>query len=152
MLQRYNAPQISKQNVAMPQKTQWNPAFSVGNSTLDEQHKKLLAVCAALEECCEMQGQAKISRFHELLDELARYVWEHFKTEERILARCGYVGLEDQKVEHLAYEEKLVGIIADAAFGQYDIQGTSLFMSDWWPKHILESDMKYKEHLLRSAN
>lgn len=99
-----------------------------------------------------MQGQAKISRFHELLDELARYVWEHFKTEERILARCGYVGLEDQKVEHLAYEEKLVGIIADAAFGQYDIQGTSLFMSDWWPKHILESDMKYKEHLLRSAN
>lgn len=140
-------PKTAKPNLAMPQNTLWNPAYSVGNTILDDQHKKLLGVCYALTECSQMQGSAKISRFHELLDELARYVREHFATEEKILTRYGYQGLEEQKAEHLAYEEKLVGIIADAAFGKYDIQETACLMSDWWTRHILESDMKYKGHI-----
>lgn len=128
----------------MPQIIPWSPDFSVGNSTLDEQHKKLLSVCNALSECCEMEGRLKISRFHELLDELARYMREHFATEESMLARCCYAGLEDQKAEHLAFQEKLVGIISDAAFGRCDITETARFVSKWWSSHILESDMDYK--------
>lgn len=128
----------------MLQKTQWNSAFSVGNATLDGQHKKLLAICVAFVECLELPDSARISRFHELLNELAKSVREHFDTEEGILARYGYAGLEEQKADHLAHEEKFVAIISDAAFGKYDIFGTAHFMSEWWPHHILESDMKYK--------
>lgn len=142
----------AKPNLAMPQKTLWNPAYSVGNSTLDEQHKKLLSVCVGLMECCEMESSERISQFHELLDQLARYVREHFATEEKILSRYGYDGLDDQKAEHLAYEEKLVGIISDAAFGKYDIPETARFMSEWWTRHILESDMKYKGHIPLAAS
>lgn len=135
----------------MPSPSQWNPSFSVGSRTIDEQHKKLLAVCNSLAECCEMQGSERVSRFHELLDAMARYTREHFATEERILARCGYEALAAQKAEHLEYEEWLVSIISDATFGIYDIPKTSLFMSNWWPRHILHSDMKYKDVVSRSA-
>lgn len=128
----------------MPQKILWNPAFSVGNPTLDEQHKKLLAVCNALAECCEMPPSEGVSRFHELLDDLAKYARQHFAAEEGILLECGYPSLDEQKAEHFAFEEKLIVIISDATFGKFDIRETARFISQWWSSHILESDMKYK--------
>lgn len=126
-------------------KNLWNPSFSVGNATLDEQHKVLLGVCYDLMECTKLQGPSSISRFHELLDVLARYTREHFSTEERILSACGYAGLEEQKAEHLVYEEELMRIIFDAMTNKFNVQEIERLTSEWWTRHILESDMKYKD-------
>lgn len=126
-------------------KNLWNPSFSVGNATLDEQHKVLLGVCYDLMECAKLQGSSGFSRVHELLDVLARYTREHFSTEERILSACGYAELEQQKAEHLAYEEELMRVMFDAMTNKIDIQEIERFASGWWTGHILESDMKYKE-------
>lgn len=139
----------NERTTKMPAPQEWSPAFSVGNPILDEQHRKLLAICKGLVLCGELRGAERVSRFHELLDEIARFAREHFKTEENILANVGYSDLEEQKREHLEFEERFTEILCDASTGTIDIPEISRFVSDWWLNHIQIADMRYKESLSR---
>ncbi len=135
----------------MPAPQEWSPACSVGHPILDEQHRRLLAVCKGLSLCGELRGSERISRFHELLDEVAKFAREHFDTEEGILAEARYPDLDAQKKEHLEFQERFTEILCDASNGTIDIPETCKFVSDWWQSHILTSDMQYKEVLTRRS-
>lgn len=125
----------------------WNPGYSVGNDILDGQHKKLLALCNEAASCLQDDTVVGDEQFHLILDELLKYAREHFSTEESILASISYPELEQQKTEHFDYVESLTDFLLKASGGHLDKAGVYQFLSDWWLRHILESDMYYKPYL-----
>jgi hemerythrin len=123
--------------------TQWRPAFSVGNSVLDNQHKKLLRLCQQAIECMADDSREGLEQFHDILNELAEYVDQHFRAEEALLKACAYPLLERHKEEHLQYQLRLTDFLLSATLGEINKAGLHHYLSAWWSEHILGSDKQY---------
>ncbi|MCX6055232.1 MAG: hypothetical protein NTZ74_10030 [Chloroflexi bacterium] len=82
------------------------------------------------------------------MDKLTKYATIHFRAEELLLEEYGYPNLAFQKKEHKAYRIKVVSL-CQATFIHEDSVPAELlmFLRDWWVKHILETDMKYRSFL-----
>jgi hemerythrin len=125
----------------------WNESFSVGHPVLDGQHKELLALCQQAADCVEDVSLEGAEHFHMLLNDLAVYAKKHFRTEEKILSQHSYPLLNEQKTEHEEYEVWLSETLLAAMDGNSDKADVHQFLSAWWVRHILESDMRYREFL-----
>lgn len=125
----------------------WDSSYSVGDSTLDGHHKKLLALTNALADCAGESSPQADSQFHEILNELAVYTREHFAAEEKVLTRCNYPLLTMHKGEHAKFVQWLAEKLVLAADGVLDKVGVQLFVSDWWREHILVRDMHYHDYI-----
>ncbi len=125
-------------------KGEWLDEYSVGNKTLDNQHKGLLKLCQKMRVCLSDNTKAGDSLFHEILNDLSDYASKHFKDEEKILRDCGYPRLAEHTAEHDAYFEWLTTIILEATEGKIDKEALRQRIADWWITHICESDMDYK--------
>lgn len=128
----------------MPKKLVWNSGYSVGNETLDNQHKKLMGLCNKL---AISDGQSD-AQFHEILDELSAYARVHFATEEALLLACGYPLLGTQQEDHAEYEKQVVETLAAASNGTLDKVELQRLLSSWWNDHILISDRDYRGHVM----
>jgi hemerythrin len=128
----------------------WNQSYSVGHALLDAQHKDLLALCKQAGDCLDDESLESAEHFHVLLNDLAVYARKHFRAEEKILAQLGYPQLDEQKEEHEEYEIWLAETLLSATIGSADKVAVHLFLSAWWLRHILESDMRYSEFLKAS--
>ena len=122
---------------------QWKPSYSVGNSMLDDQHKKLLGLCAKAVSCMSDDSREGVSQFHDILNDLADYVEKHFRTEEAVLRECGYPLLERHREEHLEYQVKLTDFLVSATRGEINKAALHNYLSHWWSDHILCSDRQY---------
>lgn len=125
----------------------WNPAFSVGNRELDEQHQRLLRICQHLDAFIEDDTAVGVEQFHIVLNDLSEYANQHFKTEERIMRNCGYPSLAEQTSEHNNFQEQLAGFLLDATNGYLNRKELRQFLIQWWQDHILESDLLYAPYL-----
>jgi hemerythrin len=125
----------------------WKQEYSVGHPILDDQHRGFFALCKEAEVCRKDRTQEGRRRFHDLLNELVLYARRHFATEESLLALCEYPLLEQHKAEHEAFNERLTDFVLQATFGEFDRDGLFDYLAEWWTRHILDSDMKFREHL-----
>jgi hemerythrin len=125
----------------------WDPSFSVGHPVLDSQHKELLLLCKRAAECMEDTSLEGTEHFHVLLNDLAVYAKKHFRTEEKILGQINCPLLDEQKAEHEEYEIWLSETLLSAMDGSSDKAAVHQFLTAWWMRHILESDMRYSEFL-----
>jgi hemerythrin len=128
----------------MAQKFSWDPSYSVGNALLDQQHQKLLALCADTTACMETDSPAGREHFHAILHELCNYADVHFHAEEELLAQHHYPGLSTQQAEHSEYRAQLAEFLYAATIGTLDKTGLQQYLGTWWQHHILESDMQYR--------
>lgn len=136
----------------MPTITSWNASYSVGHMLLDSQHRKLLTLCDALCQCAATAGPQSDERFHDILNELAVYAREHFAAEEEILERCAYPLLEQQRQDHIRYEERVTDVLSAATFGKLEKTELLEFISGWWSQHILVGDMAYRDCIAQVGN
>lgn len=129
-------------------KIEWIEAYSVHVSELDEQHKKLIQLVAALDEGSKKPDYVKT--IQTVLDELMAYVLLHFHTEEEYLLSAHYSDLENHKILHrnLAKDvnERVNEIIAKEPTA-LDVIKLHNFLTNWINQHILEEDHKYIEAL-----
>ncbi len=130
-----------------PEKITWLPAYSVGNETLDRQHRQLLKLCNLATDCMESNSQESRGDFHLILNDLATYTQTHFQTEEAILRQHGYPELETHRAEHLAYQIRLTDFLLEATQGKIDRTALYQYLSAWWREHILNSDMQYSSQI-----
>jgi hemerythrin len=131
----------------MNSEVQWDDRYSVGNATLDLQHRKILELCARAIDCLDNDTDASDEQAHLILNELQSYVEIHFRTEEQILSACHYPKLAEQKAEHFEYSQQLAEFLYAATQGLIDKAGICLFLSAWWRGHILESDKQYSDYV-----
>jgi hemerythrin len=135
----------------MPKKVAWDSSYSVGQNTLDHQHRKLMALCNALADCLASSGPQSDSLFHEILNELAAYSRQHFAAEEELVRRHAPSQLAAQVQEHEAYFTRINDLLVDASGGNLDKIGLQRFLSAWWSGHILGSDMMLRDDFLKVA-
>ena len=136
----------------MPKKVVWDSSYSVGQSLLDHQHRKLMALCNDLGDCLATDGPASDALFHEILNELAAYARQHFATEEELVRRHAPSHLATQVAEHEAYFARITDLLFDASGGTLDKVGLQRFLAGWWSGHILVSDLQLRDDFLKLAN
>lgn len=129
----------------------WSDAYSVGHPEMDAQHRKLLGLCEAAERCAPFDDSKGYETFHLVLNELFLYADSHFTAEEKLLAEFGYPDLETHKDEHERWLDRLADLLVESLDGPPDCDRLRRFLRTWWRQHILGSDMRYREYLLKSA-
>ena len=119
----------------------WEDKYKTGDSTVDRQHQELFALVNELHEAI-LAGHAKETQ-GKVLGKLAKYVVDHFATEERLMVRAGYPGYTAHKAIHDDLTAKATHIIKEQAAGRMVLALTvSTFLADWVKQHIGLEDMK----------
>ncbi|MBI4797186.1 MAG: hemerythrin family protein [Desulfarculus sp.] len=125
---------------------EWQPEFSVGIPSIDQQHQQLVKMINELYTAMHGgQGQAALGK---VLNGLAQYCVSHFANEERLMTQHGYPDLAAHKEIHAKMTAKVNGLMQDLKSGKAQMSlSVATFLKDWLTKHIQQTDMKYSPFL-----
>lgn len=122
----------------------WKEGFSVGDATIDEQHKTLLEQLARLED--QVMEHAPAEVIEGSLGFLGHYIGWHLDHEERYMREHGYPELEAHLKLHDAFRRQYARLRETFLKGGAT-PGLGLtvriFLKDWWVGHILIEDKAY---------
>ena len=120
----------------------WSEQLSVGNATIDSEHRNLLRMIDDVERAVRVRDSAALLQAFKLLEDC---VGVHFADEERIAQAIGF-DFTHNKLEHEYVQNELQhmrdelvaknGLWSESAAVHY-----SYFLSEWMIKHILQEDM-----------
>ena len=132
----------------------WRNAFSIGDPSIDANHRHLLVLINAVENVLKIEQP--LSLLLTALDELEAYTREHFAREELLMINLQYARYDGHKAAHLELIEQL----NDAAkpireLGDGASQSTLAVPEDvrdnliglirhWLVDHIIKEDMLLK--------
>ena len=124
----------------------WDNSYSVGNDTIDEQHKKLFKLVNEFNE--NSNSLINSESISKLLKGLKEYIIFHFKTEEMYLRLCNFPYFMQHKKEHERFIEK-VNDIEHRFVNGYDTKTDEIsnFFTSWIKHHIKGSDAKYAAYI-----
>lgn len=128
----------------MPNRVQWDPRFSVGNATLDAQHKHFIDQCNALADCLDAGGAAGEGEFDRIFAELMANSLEHFATEEALLTEQAYPDLDAHRNEQEEYAFLTAEIATPENFDRNELQ---TFLALWWAGHVMGAAHSYRDYL-----
>ncbi len=128
----------------MPKRLSWEQRHSLGQETLDHQHREIVARCNDLADCVADSSPLGQTRFREAFEQLMSYAREHFVAEEALLVRGGYPDLEEHRHEREEYEYLAAEIITTENFDPEELQ---TFLALWWAGHILGAARQQKRYL-----
>lgn len=128
----------------MPNRVQWDAAYSMGHDTLDSQHRAILAQCNALADCITDAGPDSELKFQDTLVALLDQAREHFATEAALLTQCAYPTLDAHHNERDEFDYLANDIITTENFEKIELQR---FLALWWVGHIVGSGKQYRAFL-----
>lgn len=130
----------------MSKRVEWDPRHSVGEATLDAQHRELLDRCNALGDCLAAPGTDPEAdrRFDLAFKELMALARAHFAAEEALLAERGFVGLDALRNEVEEFDFLAAEIITTENFDRQELQ---TFLSLWWAGHVAGTAGEHRECL-----
>jgi hemerythrin len=128
----------------------WREALSVGDPTIDNQHKNLIQIINDLANSRGAEPETMRLLQEHSLAMLKQYTIEHFSDEEVVMLKIGYPSVKEHRAEHmeLIRKYKEVEKNIDTTLFMMDLMR---FLSEWLEKHILVDDMAYKPYLLEYA-
>jgi hemerythrin-like metal-binding protein len=129
---------------------EWSAAYSVGNLTIDLQRKKFMELCAQAARCQEIDGFEGREMFHVILHELAIYAKEHLVVEEAVLKAGNCPKLVDHLREHEHFRTMVTDFLFLATQKNLDKAGLARFLSEWWEKHFVGTDLGCKPYFSRA--
>ncbi|MEE8435240.1 MAG: bacteriohemerythrin [bacterium] len=123
---------------------EWLDSYSVGVRTFDDAHKNLIGIInRVVTDCMENKP---LSQMTDLLIDLIRYTRYHFRNEEELMKETGFDLFEQHQAHHDKLFDQVLQFTDDTFHGRIDKSEITQFLMDWLITHILEEDMKYKEH------
>ena len=126
---------------------QWTQEFSVGVSSLDEEHKKLIAILNELGHAIkENNGKDVLGK---IIDKLLAYTATHFKHEEDLFYQTSYPDAAAHRKEHEELTRSVNDIQAEFRFGATNELASKVlaFVTSWITNHVMISDKKFTAHL-----
>ncbi len=125
----------SPPSTALPAKSD---ARQLGIAQIDEEHRTLL----------QMIAEARAATIHRerllpLLARLNQYTQEHFRSEEALMARHHYPGLENHRQVHRLLTRELQRLNRQVEAGQLDGTAVVSFLQDWMMEHTQVMDRAY---------
>jgi hemerythrin len=128
----------------------WSDSYSVGIKEIDNQHKGLVIIINELFTFMT-EGKAK-DNLEPIFEHLTEYTKLHFGVEETMLFKYAYPDLDQHKIEHQKFINKLESLKEDFKYGKITISLEILnFLKDWLINHIQHTDKKYSEHILKHS-
>jgi len=120
---------------------EWHDSHSVGVPSIDDQHKRLLALTNRL--FLAIMGEIGEMALGDILNDLADYAVSHFTHEEGLLRKHGYP--EDLLAEHMAEHKALTDQVLHY-IARYREDPANLDLSA--TEHMARSDSRYSEFLM----
>lgn len=130
----------------------WKERMSVGVPELDADHSMLIDVINRLEANIDGPGGAEIVR--QTLVALTRYAEFHFAREEKVLSTCRYGELDEHRVEHRSFVDRIRDVTTrfDTSSADTRVDRELLdFLKRWLTQHIMIVDMAYRPLVEGSA-
>jgi len=124
----------------------WNDSYSVKNSDMDEQHKKLIDIINKLFKSFKEGNAQEI--LSEILNEMINYANFHLNSEEKLLFKYDYPEKDNHEALHQEFRNKtdeLKSILHKKDDGTH--YQLIEYLKNWWTNHILVEDMKYSDFL-----
>lgn len=126
----------------------WDPKLELGIPVIDDQHKKLVALCNNLYQGILRTKAVGVASWQDslrgTLKECADYVMVHFRDEEKILQAVGYSDFASHKAQHEIYTKKILETVQN--FNNITISDAIQFVKflyDWIMSHIAYTDKLY---------
>jgi len=122
----------------------WTNELSIGNTKIDNEHKKLLDVIDDLVELVELNSNRQ--KFAEILSKMTDYVFSHLRKEENYMKDFGYPKLNEHIQNHNEYNYK-VAMYNIELLGNNPPDPNEIieYLEKWWKNHILIFDMDYEK-------
>lgn len=123
----------------------WYDKMSVGNETIDSEHKQILALINEVERVIRTKDSLLVSQVLQNLEDTTR---AHFKNEEKI-ADAIHFPFDEHHLEHQYILEEFENIKTELLanperWSESIAEHYFMFLSTWATEHILEDDMKMK--------
>ena len=125
---------------------QWSDRYSVGISSIDDQHRHLFVLLEQLDALLanEAASDKQTAMLHEVVDELRR----HFAAEETMLLKYRYPGYRKQKTDHEQFLSQVEDLESNVltekkSLSRKDIRALGHALG----LHILGADSAYAEFL-----
>ena len=125
---------------------EWSRDLEINVQEVDGQHRKIVDIINNLSDTMGSAGKEKV--VEDILGELAEYSKLHFSTEESLMEKHGYSGLEEQKKKHAEFTERVEELTS-----QYKVARGALrivimrFLQEWLRDHISGTDRKMGQFL-----
>ena len=121
---------------------EWTNDLKLGIEDIDMQHKKLVDMIN--EFYFQLKDKSSKELISKLINDMKQYALVHFETEERYLQQIGFPALEEHKVEHKSFIEKVADVEQRFSAGKLVLSfELTNFLKSWLVHHIKGSDMKY---------
>jgi hemerythrin len=132
----------------------WDDKYLIGIEEIDEQHKELFRI--ANEGFNLLKNEFYLDKYDhviKIIEELKKYAIFHFKTEEEYMLKNNYRKYFSHKVIHDDFLDKVKNIDLEAMDENQDEYLLSIlnFIIDWIEEHILGTDKKFAEELIKDA-
>jgi hemerythrin len=125
----------------------WSEQMSVGVPALDDDHRCIVRLVDMLRD---VEGEDARRVIETVLDTLLVYCRYHFAREERVMAWCGFPGVDFHRAEHEGFAHFLV-----RTRQRYIEQANPAIVGElrdrltrWLYHHILIQDVAYKPYVL----
>ena len=122
----------------------WTDDMSVGESTIDAQHQRLLSQLNKVIDSMMLGVSAQ--EVTEALHFFEQYVKEHLSYEEEYMRRRGYQGIEEHIEKHDDFRNKYLQFKNRLESGSTPtdvLVEMEEFLGQWWVGHIGHEDRKY---------
>ena len=124
----------------------WKDAYSVGISSIDQDHKKLLGMINQLQTAAHYQTDDDL--IEQTLNDLVDYTRYHFAREEDLMRESNYPDFEAHKQQHEQMVQQVTKFIDEYRIDKTrTIDNVTLFLKTWLINHINGSDQAYAPYL-----
>ncbi len=118
----------------------WGESNELGIPIIDEQHRGIVTTINSLHYL--IQEELGIEALKPTLTILEQYTQIHFLTEESLMGKIGYPGIEKHVELHEELMRRTVDITKESMSNE-DPVITLQFLRRWWIGHINTVDRKY---------
>jgi len=128
----------------------WNENLSVKIVSIDEQHKKLIALINQFYE--NVSHRSNDENISLLIKGMKEYTQMHFDNEEKYMTQFNYPDYISHKREHDLFIKKVTDVEEKVSKVKIIVSfEITSFLKDWIKNHIQGSDKKYTDFFIMNG-
>jgi hemerythrin-like metal-binding protein len=125
----------------MPLITWSDAAYSVKNSTIDSQHKRLIEMINELNEAMASRNGFDVT--DRVIEKTLEYTFYHFQNEEALMDKFSYPEMAHHITQHETFRKKIATLKKQAGEHVGTVpRELLLYLRDWLLNHIIHVDKK----------
>ena len=120
----------------------WKKSYEINVPEIDMQHRQLVGLINELSDAMMVKQGHRALRH--ILEELVDYIQLHFTTEEAVMQKMNYPGLNEHSREHLDLTRQVLEF-KERYLQDHDLKPSELldFLCDWLKNHIMVNDKDF---------